>query len=92
MALLAERSLPTPEISGSNPDIGKFLSTNCAIEKMKIKKEAGNGPSLKKFRLSEAQSSSGCCQMNFCFDKFVSICQNKIFLSQCANKTYKFVI
>ena len=45
---LVERSLPTPEIQGLNPDIGKILSTNCTIEKTKIKKEPGNGPSLKK--------------------------------------------
>ena len=33
-------SLPTP-------DIGEILSNNCTIEQTKIKKEAGNGPSLK---------------------------------------------
>ena len=38
VAQLVERLLPTPEIHGSNPDIGKILSTNCTIEKMKIKK------------------------------------------------------
>ena len=41
VAQLVERSLPTPEIRGLNPDIGKKISTNCTIEKMKIKKEAG---------------------------------------------------
>ena len=39
---LVEQSLPTPEIRGSNPVIGKILSTqlstNCIIEKTKIKK------------------------------------------------------
>ena len=39
VAQLVERSLPTPEILGSNPDIGKMLSTNCTIEKKKIKKK-----------------------------------------------------
>ena len=39
VAQLVERSLPTPEIRGLNPDIGKILSTNCTIEKTKIKKK-----------------------------------------------------
>ena len=38
VAQLVEQSLLTPEIPGSNPDIGKTLSTDCTIEKMKIKK------------------------------------------------------
>ena len=46
---MVERSLPTPEIRGSNPNIGKVLSTNCKLNrKDEIKeKEAGNGPSFK---------------------------------------------
>ena len=36
---LEERSLLTPEIHGSNPIIGKILSTYCIIEKTKIKKK-----------------------------------------------------
>ena len=48
VAQLVVRSLPSPEIRGSNPVIGKILSTNLStnsiIEKTKIKKkEAGNG-------------------------------------------------
>ena len=39
VAQLVERSLPTPEIRGSNPDIGKILSTNCTLEKIKLKKK-----------------------------------------------------
>ena len=39
VAQLVEQSLPTTEIRGSNPDIGEILSTNCAIEKTKIKKK-----------------------------------------------------
>ena len=39
VAKLVERSLLTPEICGSNPDIGKISSTNCAIEKTKTKKK-----------------------------------------------------
>ena len=39
MPQLVERSLPTPEIHGLNPEIGKILSTNCTIEKMKLKKK-----------------------------------------------------
>ena len=38
VAQLVERSLPTPEIHGSNPDIGEISSTNCTIEKTNIKK------------------------------------------------------
>ena len=39
VAQLFERSLPTPEISGSNPYISEILSTNWTIEKTKIKKK-----------------------------------------------------
>ena len=39
VALLVERSLTTPEIGSSNPDIGKNLCTNCTIEKTEIKKK-----------------------------------------------------
>ena len=39
VAQLVERSLPTPEICGLNPDIGKILSTNYTVEKTKIKKQ-----------------------------------------------------
>ena len=49
---LAERSLPTPEIRSSNPDIGNeiyqtYLSVNCYHEKTKIKIKA-SGMNLKK--------------------------------------------
>ena len=37
VAQLVERSLPTSEIRGLNPDVGKSLFTNCTIEKTKIK-------------------------------------------------------
>ena len=33
VAQLAERSLPTPEFRGLNPNIGKVLSTNCRFKK-----------------------------------------------------------
>ena len=36
VAQLVERSLPTPEIRGTNPIIGKVLSTNCKL-KWKVK-------------------------------------------------------
>ena len=36
---MVERSLLTPEIRGLNIDIGKILSANCTIEKIKIKKK-----------------------------------------------------
>ena len=39
VAELVDQSLPTPEIRNSNHDIGKILSTNCTIEKTKIKKK-----------------------------------------------------
>ena len=46
---LVEQLLLTPEICGSNPDVGKILSSNCKNRKDKNKeKEAGTGPSLKK--------------------------------------------
>ena len=48
VAQLVERSLPIPEIHGLNPDIGKILSTNCPIEKMKIKKKRPGLAHLKK--------------------------------------------
>ena len=48
VAQLVERSLLTPEIRGSNPDIGKVLSTNCTIEKTKIKKKRPGMAQLKK--------------------------------------------
>ena len=36
---LVEQSLPTPEVCGLNADIGKTLSTNCTIQKTKVKKK-----------------------------------------------------
>ena len=48
VAQLVERSFPTPEIHGSIPDIGKFLSSNCTIEKTKIKKKRPGMAHLKK--------------------------------------------
>ena len=48
VAQLVERSLPTPEIHGVNPDIGKILSTNCTIEKTKIKKKSHGMAHFKK--------------------------------------------
>ena len=39
MAQLAEWSLLTPEVRRSNPDISEILSTNCTLEKTKIKKK-----------------------------------------------------
>ena len=51
MAQLVERSLPTPEVRGSNPVSGKLLNVEHLFsvnrfEKTKIKKEAGHGPFL----------------------------------------------
>ena len=55
VAKLVERSLPTPEIRGSNPNIGKLLSTNCTLNRKdeNKEKEAGNGPSLQKRILTD---------------------------------------
>ena len=39
MAQLVGQMLPTPEIRSLNPDIDEILTTNCTIEKMKIKKK-----------------------------------------------------
>ena len=51
MAQLAERSLPIPEVRGSNPVIGEILCIPnmllLTVEKTK-RKEAGNGPIVKK--------------------------------------------
>ena len=61
MAQLVERSLPNPEVCGSNPVIGKIYlySTlnyrQLCIEKTKIKKkEAGNVPFFKKNNLTKS--------------------------------------
>ena len=48
VAQLVEGLLPTPEICGLNPDIGKILSTNRTIEKTKIKKKRPGMANLKK--------------------------------------------
>jgi hypothetical protein len=53
VAQLAERSLPTPEIRGSNPSIGKiypiYLSTVSQFRKDENKRKRGrNGPFKKK--------------------------------------------
>ena len=48
VAQLVERLLLAPEIRGSNQDIGEILSTNCEIEKTKIKKQRPGMAHLKK--------------------------------------------
>ena len=49
---LADQTLLTPEVCGSNPFIGEFLGTfiNCQLywKDENIEKEAGNGPFLEK--------------------------------------------
>ena len=57
VAQLVERLLPTPEVRGLIPisdiNIDKY-STNCNLEKTKIKKkEAGERPILKKLLLEQ---------------------------------------
>ena len=59
VAQLAERSLPTPEIRDSNPDIGNEIFIDVFICQLLYRKdenkekEAGNGP-LKKRRIPQA--------------------------------------
>ena len=50
VAQLVERSLPTPEIHGSNPNIGKILSTNYTLneKRRKWEKRGTEWPVLKK--------------------------------------------
>ena len=62
MTELAKQLLLTPENRGSNPVIGDFLSehlfTVSCTEKTKInKKEAGNGPLLKKWKVFSSEKS-----------------------------------
>ena len=61
MAQLVERSFPTPEICSSNPIISKILSTNlstnCIIEKMKVKKKRPRMVHLKIIFLSSDNHS-----------------------------------
>ena len=47
MAQLVDRSLPTPDVRGSNPVIGKMFSVK-GIEKTKKKKKGQEWPFLKK--------------------------------------------
>ena len=48
VAQLAEQSLPTSEILGSNPDIGEILCTKCTIENTKINQKRLGMAHLKK--------------------------------------------
>ena len=57
VAQLVERSPLTPEICGSNPDIGKILFTNCTREKTERKKKRPGMAHLKKHY----------CSVFFCF-------------------------
>ena len=47
VAKFVERPLSTPEIRGSNPVIGKIVSTNCTNKNRKDEKEAGMAHLLK---------------------------------------------
>ena len=51
VAQLVEQLLPTPEVRGLNLDIDKILSTNCTIEKTKIKKKKPGMAHLYKIHL-----------------------------------------
>ena len=77
VAQLAERSLPTPEIRGSNPDIGNisniFICQLLSRKDENKDKEAGNGPFKKNqktiglneaawFRTGCSKWAKGCCQ------------------------------
>ena len=58
VAQLIERLLPTSKIHGSNPDIGEILSTNCTIEKTKIKKIGWEWTIFKKTHTKILQETS----------------------------------
>ena len=57
VAQLAEQSLPTPELHGLNPVIGKFLCRTFVYRQLWFwqdvnkEKEGGNGPIIKQIRL-----------------------------------------
>ena len=48
VAQLAEQSLLTPEIRGSNPNIGKHLCVNCKIKKRQKLRKRGQDKPIKK--------------------------------------------
>ena len=56
VAQLVERSLLTPEIGCSNPNIGKILSANYIIEKTNIKKQRQEWPIFKKKHFGTCRS------------------------------------
>ena len=68
-AQLVEQSLPTPEIRGLNPNIGKTLSSNCTFkkEKTKRKKKRPWMAHLKKGIASYIQQPFG--SQNLCFHR-----------------------
>ena len=65
--VVAERSLPTPEIRGSNPNIGNisnvFICQLLSRKDEDKEKEAGNGPLKKKIGVSGtcASPTMSCC-------------------------------
>ena len=57
VAQLVERSPQTPEIHGSNADIGKSLSTNCTIDKTEInKKRPGKNTLVRPSKFLESET------------------------------------
>ena len=66
VAQLAERSLPSPEIGGSNPNIGNkvfwmYLSVNCNEENTKIKKKRpGLAHFFKKQKINDLKAKKSC--------------------------------
>ena len=71
MAQLVKRSLPIPEVRGSNPVIGKNLfyiehlfTVNCVLKRRK-EKEAGDGPFKKKSLFTNVQMSIETIPMLF---------------------------
>ena len=65
MAQLVERSFTTQEIRSSNPDISKILSTNCTIEKTKIKKKRPGIAHLKKIKTAVDNNAPISGEPNF---------------------------
>ena len=73
MAQLVEQSLPTPGIRGLNPDMGKIKSTNCTIEKTKIKKKRPGMADLKKIDVTNLIICLKLAGWSLCWPKSVSL-------------------
>ena len=68
VAQLVERSIPTPEIRGSNTVIGKFYMCfmSTVLKRRKYIKEAVNRPFIKRNR---KKVKYGCCDVRWILSK-----------------------